>query len=153
MRKPFGVEQEKGEQKMQTVSYREIPKPASEILAYENDRLVKRFARDYGATLYESRRCFKALKEFLIVCAVKPAYKVTSDPVDRMWHSFLLFTRDYQQFCEQNLGMFINHEPFENAAPQAYLETRSFVEDYFGYIDEQLWSVDAKADCSSGFGD
>jgi hypothetical protein len=138
---------------MQTVTYREIPKPASEILAYENDRLVKRYAMDHGATLDQSRRCFKALKEFLIVCAVKPGYKVTSDPVDQMWHTFLLFTKDYQQFCEQNLGMFINHEPFENAAPQAYLETRSFVENYFGHIDEQLWSVDAKADCSSGCGD
>jgi hypothetical protein len=70
-----------------------------------------------------------------------------------MWHTFLLFTKDYKNFCEDNLGMFINHEPFENAAPEAYLETRAFMEEYFGYVDEQLWSPDAKADCSSGCGD
>jgi hypothetical protein len=132
---------------------REIPKPIPEILAYENDRLIKRYAEDHRTTLDESRRCFKALKEFLIVCALKPGYKVTSDPVDRMWHTFLLFTKDYKKFCEDNLGMFINHEPFENAAPAAYIETRAFMEEYFGYVDEQLWSVDAKADCSSGCGD
>jgi hypothetical protein len=138
---------------MQTVAYRKIPKAASEILAYENDRLVKRYASDYGATMDESRRCFNALKEFLIVCAVKPGYKVTSDPVDRMWHTFLLFTKDYKEFCEDNLGRFINHEPFEHAAPQAYLETRAFVKKFFGQIDENLWRADAKADCSSGCGD
>jgi len=132
---------------------REIPKGIPEILAYENDRLLRRYAEDHGATIDESRRCFKALKEFLIVCAVKPGYKVTSDPVDQMWHTFLLFTKDYRQFCEDNLGMFINHEPFENAAPEVYLETRAFMEEYFGYLDERLWSANAKADCSSGCGD
>jgi len=138
---------------MQTLASREIPRPASEVLAYQNDRLLRRYSSDYGASMQEARRCFDALKEFLIVCAVKPGYKVTSDPVDRMWHTFLLFTKDYKQFCEENLGMFINHEPFENAAPGTYLETRAFAEAYFGRLDEQLWSVDAKADCSSGCGD
>jgi hypothetical protein len=138
---------------MQTTTCREIPKPTSEILAYQNDRVLKRYASDYGSTPEDARRCFTALKEFLIVCAVKPGYKVTSDPVDRMWHTFLLFTKDYKNFCEENLGMFINHEPFENPSPQTYLETRAFAKEYFGNIDEQLWSVDAKADCSSGCGD
>jgi hypothetical protein len=139
--------------KMQAPSSREIMKPASEILAYRHDRLLHRHSMDYGVSIEESGRCFNALKEFLIVCALKPGYKVTSDPIDRMWHTFLLFTRDYKNFCEENLGMFINHEPFEHAAPQAYLETRAFAQDYFGYLDEELWSVNAKADCSSGCGE
>lgn len=56
-------------------------------------------------------------------------------------------------FCEQNLGMFINHEPFERAYPSAYVETRAFAKEYFGTLDEELWSPDAKADCSSGCGE
>jgi hypothetical protein len=138
---------------MDTVTHREIAKPVAAVLAYQHDRLLKRYASDHGATIDESRRCFRALKEFLIVCALKPGFKVTSDPIDQMWHTFLLFTKDYKKFCEENLGMFINHEPFEHAAPQAYLETRAFAEKYFGQIDEHLWSADAKADCSSGCGE
>jgi hypothetical protein len=127
--------------KMQTTIRREIPKPASEILAYQHDNLLKRYSLDYGVSIEESRRCFSALKE------------VTSDPIDRMWHTFLLFTKDYKKFCEENLGVFINHEPFEHAAPQAYLETRAFAQEYFGRLDEELWSINAKADCSSGCGE
>lgn len=138
---------------MQTATRREIPKSASEIMAYQHDRLLNRYAMDYGTSNEESRQCFEALKQFLIVCALKPGYKVTSDPIDRMWHTFLLFTKDYKNFCEENLGMFINHEPFENSAPEAYLETRAFAKEYFGQLDEYLWSVDAKADCSSGCGE
>lgn len=138
---------------MQTQIRREIPKPVSEVLAYQNDRLLQRYSTDYGVSMVEADRRFKALKEFMIVCAVKPGYKVTSDPIDQMWHTFLLFTKDYKNFCEENLGMFINHEPFETAAPQAYVETRIFAEEYFGHLDEELWSPNAKADCSSGCGE
>lgn len=138
---------------MQTAIRREIPKPVPEILAYQHDRLLHRYSMDYGVSIEESRRRFNALKEFLIVCAAKPGYKVTSDPIDQMWHTFLLFTKDYKAFCEDNLGMFINHEPFEYAAPQAYLETRAFAQEFFGHLDEELWSVNAKADCSSGCGE
>ncbi|HEY9405378.1 MAG TPA: hypothetical protein VIQ24_22195 [Pyrinomonadaceae bacterium] len=86
----------------------------------------------------------------MIVCAVKPGYKVTSDSIDRMWHTFLLFTKDYKTFCEVYLGMFINHEPFEQPAPAAYLETRSFAQDYFGWLDAELWPLEAKGDCGCG---
>jgi hypothetical protein len=134
-------------------SIRRILKPASEILSYQHNHLLRRYSSDYGASIEEAERCFTALKEFLIVCALKPGYKVTSDPIDKMWHTFLLFTKDYKNFCEENLGTFINHEPFEHAAPHAYLETRAFAEAYFGHLDEKFWRVDAKADCSSGCGE
>jgi hypothetical protein len=101
----------------------------------------------------DAERTFAAFKQFMVVCAVKPGPKITSDPIDRMWHSFLLFTKDYNAFCEQYLGRFIHHEPFEKAAPTTYLETRAFAAEYFGGIDEGLWPMEAKGDCSSGCGE
>lgn len=138
---------------MQTEQTRPIRKNATEIMAFKHDRLLERYCKDTGASPAQASRCFDALKQFMIVCAVKPGYKVTSDPIDRMWHTFLLFTKDYRMFCEKNLGMFINHEPFERSYPSAYVETRAFAEKYFGKLDEELWSLDAKADCSSGCGE
>lgn len=138
---------------MQAVTQRETLKPMPEILAYQHDRLLHRYSVDYGVSIEEARRCFNALKEFMIVCAAKPGYKVTSDPIDRMWHTFLLFTKDYKNFCEEYLGMFINHEPFEHPAPAAYMETRAFAKEYFGRLDEELWPLEAKGDCSSGCGE
>ncbi len=138
--------------KMENVSLRSTKMSVEEIMSYRNDRLLKRYREDFGASTEEAERCFKALKEFMVICAVKPGYKVTSDPIDKMWHTFLLFTKDYYDFCENSLGIFIDHEPFETAAPWAYLETRTFAKSFFGDLDEKLWSPDAKADCSSGCG-
>lgn len=138
---------------MHTTVQREIPKTVADIMSYQHNRLLERYSADYKVSIEESHRRFDALKQFLVVCAVKPGYKVTSDPIDSMWHTFLLFTKDYRRFCEDNLGMFIHHEPFEQAAPEAYLETRAFALEYFGNLDEDLWSINAKADCSSGCGE
>jgi len=141
------------EGKIQKNTLRNVLKPIDEIMSYRHERLLKRFTVDYNTSSEEAERCFEALKQFLIVCAIKPGYKVTSDSIDRMWHTFLLFTKDYKSFCEDNLGMFINHEPFETAFPNAYIETRAFAQNFFEHIDEYFWNLNAKADCSSGCGE
>lgn len=128
-------------------------KTTSEVMSFKHDRLLERFCKDTGETRDYALTCFVALKQFMIVCALKPGYKVTSDPIDQMWHTFLLFTKDYRAFCEEYLGKFINHEPFEQAYPSAYVETRTFAKTYFGKLDDELWSLEAKADCSSGCGE
>jgi len=98
-------------------------------------------------------RRFDGLKQFLAVAAVMPGRKVTSPSIDAMWHTFLLFTKDYRQFCDAYLGRFIEHEPFEDAAPWAYERTRERAASLVGPLDQELWPVEAKADCSSGCGE
>ena len=138
---------------MQTTSPRETLKPLADILSYENDRVLARYSADYGVSLDDAKRSFEALKGFMVICAVKPGPKVTSDPIDKMWHTFLLFTREYKVFCEEYLGRFIDHEPFEVPAPSIYLDTRLFAQQFLGAIDEDLWPVETKTSCSSGCGD
>ena len=138
---------------MQDTILRETPQPVTEILSYRHERLLQRYMTDNGATTENAQQTFTAFKQFMIVCAVKPGPKITSEPIDHMWHSFLLFTKDYKQFCDNYLGRFINHEPFEQAAPATYLETRAFTKQFFGSIDEKLWPIEAKGDCSSGCGE
>lgn len=31
--------------------------------------------------------------------------------VDEMWHTFLLFTEDYHEFCDFHFGFFVDHMP------------------------------------------
>ena len=135
---------------MSTAAPRTTAKPIPEIMSYRHEKVLERYSTDYSTSIEDARRSFEAFKEFMVVCAVKPGPKVTSAALDQMWHTFLLFTKDYRSFCEQYLGMFINHEPFEYAAPDIYLETRAFAKDYFGHLDEALWPIEAKGDCSSG---
>ena len=32
-------------------------------------------------------------------------------PVDNYWHTFLLFTYEYEKFCKRVLGRFMHHAP------------------------------------------
>lgn len=34
-----------------------------------------------------------------------------SEMVDEVWHQFILFTRDYDNFCRSVFGRFIHHQP------------------------------------------
>ncbi len=36
-----------------------------------------------------------------------------SQAVDDAWHEFILFTRQYQRFCDRSLGHFLHHTPAE----------------------------------------
>jgi hypothetical protein len=47
-------------------------------------------------------------------------------PVDRLWHVFLTFTRDYAAFCQAVAGRFIHHRPEAQGAGSQH-ETRRFV--------------------------
>lgn len=132
---------------------RETAKPVHEIVKYQHDRVVQRYAIDHGVSIGVAEKRFVGLLEFLAICAIMPGAKVTSAEIDTMWHTFLLFTRDYKEFCECYLGRFINHEPFERPNPSAYLSTRAFAERVLGPLDLELWPLEAKGDCSSGCGE
>lgn len=138
---------------MQISAIRPLAQPVPVVLGYQHPRLLERYAADNGVSRDVAAERFEAFKQFMIVCAMKPGPKVTSDPIDSVWHSFLLFTSDYRAFCTDYLGRFINHEPFEQPNPSAYLETRAFTEQLFGTLDSRFWPVEAKGDCSSGCGD
>jgi hypothetical protein len=131
---------------------RPTARSVDEILSYELDRLLERFVADHGGTLEDAAERFESLKQFMTVCAIKPGIKVASDEIDQMWHTFLLFTIQYRDFCENWLGFFVEHEPFEEARPEYYAITRDFAEELFGELDPRYWPAEGKADCTSGCG-
>lgn len=91
---------------------------ASEKLrSYHNDSVVSRFARDYKVNENDALRVFKETKQFLYDCS-KSAKPLTppSKEVDQMWHTFILFTKDYAAFCLKHFGKFIHHTPIALSA-------------------------------------
>src|SRR5262245_30488380 len=42
-----------------------------------------------------------------------------SQVVDDLWHEFILYTRQYQQFCAQAFGHFMHHTPAAAMGPAA----------------------------------
>ena len=61
---------------------------------------------------------FDGLKEYFHLCNVAGRNMVAmpSQVVDDVWHEFILFTRQYNKFCQQALGRFLHHTPAEAMA-------------------------------------
>lgn len=61
---------------------------------------------------------FDALREYFHLCrkAGKRLLAMPSQVVDVAWHEFILFTRNYQNFCRSALGRFLHHTPAEAMA-------------------------------------
>lgn len=57
----------------------------------------------------------RATKDYFIICHMAKGKMVAmpSEIVDVLWHEFILFTREYEQFCKQGLGRFLHHIPTE----------------------------------------
>ncbi|SCG01273.1 hypothetical protein GA0115255_116148, partial [Streptomyces sp. Ncost-T6T-2b] len=92
---------------------------------------------------------------FLAASAALPGTELSpSKAVDVGWHTFILHTVDYAEFCERVAGRFIHHVPTEDAqtgedsgaARQRTLDAITAA----GYrIDHELWPDAAKmGDCS-----
>jgi len=55
------------------------------------------------------------LREYfhIVLIAKNKTVAMPSQVVDIAWHELILFTRDYQQFCNQAFGRFLHHTPAE----------------------------------------
>lgn len=60
----------------------------------------------------------QALRDYFHLCrkAGNRLLAMPSQAVDVAWHEFILFTRNYQVFCQHALGRFLHHTPTEAMA-------------------------------------
>lgn len=67
--------------------------------------------------LNESQRLevFAGLLDYFHICrsAGKHMVAMPSQVVDDAWHEFILFTRQYDKFCQAGFGRFLHHTPAE----------------------------------------
>ena len=57
----------------------------------------------------------RALRQFFLVY-LKSGFKHISMPslvVDDLWHEFILYTKNYEQFCQKAFGRYMHHTPAE----------------------------------------
>ena len=81
----------------------------SELFAQLADRITGQEREP--AHRHAGARVLDQALAFLAAAAVTTAPIGPSDLVDIGWHTFLLHTRDYAEFCDRIAGRFIHHEP------------------------------------------
>lgn len=75
-------------------------------------RLVGRIVKDHGVTIEEAELYMDGALGYLQMCANHPERRFApAHKVDIGWHTFILYTRSYAEFCQRIAGRFIHHEP------------------------------------------
>lgn len=99
----------------------------STILKYKNENVVSRFSKDFGLSINVSRKLFEDCLIFLWL-SNRHQYLVKTNTkskfplrdfglhpdmyiVDEIWHTFLLFSKDYTHFSEKYFGRYLHHQP------------------------------------------
>ena len=99
------------------------PACLDDVLAYRHPGVIRRYRQEHDATQQEAEEVFRETLKWLYLCDQAAAggpdgFACTITPelekVDWMWHTFLLFTRDYADFCHRYFGAFIHHVPSED---------------------------------------
>ncbi len=142
-------------------------------MAFDLAKILFRYQKEEDLSAEVARQHERELKRFLALTAISRCGYGMRGPIDRLWHTFILFTKIYERFCREVAGRFIHHFPnisgFEpadegrksrilNLGPNDYLR---FLKDYeatFGEpAPEQFWprpsgreiGVYAAAECAS----
>lgn len=117
-------------------------------------RMTHRIAKDENLDLQVAERIMDQALGFLKLCADSDGRESYSPSalVDIGWHTFILYTKPYADFCDRIAGRFIHHAPSDVegvdygtgniARTVAALQAAGIV------VDEPLWS-NAGHDCSN----
>ena len=124
-----------------------------DVLAYEAPFLVDKLVEDRIADdEAEAQLLFREVKRFLVLvrsCDDAP-WDMYSRRVDEAWHQFVLFTREYIQFCMGCFGSYVQHRPggppaiaSEGAASESsFSGFRARYEAFFGERLPDVWYDD-----------
>jgi hypothetical protein len=129
-----------------------------DVLRYRHPGVVRRYAKEHHATPEEAAELFRETLKWLYLCGrgasegpggLALAVHPEIEKIDWMWHTFLLFTRDYAEFCDRHFGFFLHHVPDEGedegpppeeGAVRAALESQyAFVYDILGELTLTAW--------------
>jgi hypothetical protein len=124
-----------------------LPASLADVLDYRHPGVVRRYAREQHVTPEQAEEAFRETLKWLYLCArgIKEdfACAMTADIgwLDEMWHTFVLFTIDYADFCERYFGFFLHHVPNEaedNAPVPDETALRERLERQYGLVYDVL---------------
>lgn len=124
-------------------------------------KLANRIETEHHFDAEMSSRCMDQGLAFLAACAASTAPLAPSMAADIGWHTFILHTLDYAEFCERIAGRFIHHVPHESEEQeaedtQAVLDRTAAAIRKAGFrVDRELWQAggDKCSQCHNGCAD
>jgi hypothetical protein len=132
-------------QRRRTRLDRRLPELLELRAPYLEDKLLR---LGTVTTREQAHALFQEVKKYLVLAAeAELEIPMFSQRIDDAWHQFILFTRQYGEFCREFAGHFLHHEPLESPPsapdepPRRSMTRSEFSERYarhFGSVSE-LW--------------
>lgn len=103
-----------------------------QALAYQNPNVLYKFMENFNVTFDEAELLFTEVKRYLwfgVNIAKWQKREIPLPPpfnaLDEMWHTFILFTEEYCDYCYSLYGQYLHHKPYtkeeKDQKHQAYL--------------------------------
>ena len=127
--------------------------PSEEIIVkaqeFSNPHIFGRFKKEIKEKFEiedeeKARHLEREALRYLALCALHPGKEINmfSEQVDEYWHTFILFSKDYFEFCRE-LGMpYIHHYPnVSEEAPTEGATFKDFEDLYEATFKEELPAI------------
>jgi hypothetical protein len=109
-------------------------------LTFPMGAVIQRYAEEHDLPIDIAAEHAFELKRYLALCAAHPNEGFgMRGPIDEVWHTFILFTQDYAEFCNQVAGRFLHHEPAKKApsgSENNHQEGPSIRDGYLKFLEE-----------------
>lgn len=98
----------------------------NDVLGYRHAGVVARYAKEQGTSREDAEEIFVETLKWLYLCyrnadtTGNASLAMLPDlaKLDEMWHTFIIFTRDYSSFCETYFRTYIHHLPITDEDDQ-----------------------------------
>ncbi len=109
------------------------PELIERAMVFPMDTVIERYAQEQDLPLEVAREHERELKRFLALHALnlESCYGMRG-PIDKLWHTFITFTKEYAEFCNSVAGHFIHHIP----ETRVVSEQRGKAKDYERFLTD-----------------
>lgn len=104
---------------------------------YDISFVLDKLVTDKSINVKDTSKLEIEFKKFIILAGLK-VYPIAmiSPLVDEVWHQFILFTKQYKDFCINTVGYFINHVPDTPLTPIPTIAGENLRQSYKQYFGD-----------------
>jgi hypothetical protein len=122
----------------------------SRIDGYDMSAITQRFADEKKISLELAISYERELKRYFFMCGAYKKHYGMGGKVDDLWHTFIIHTKEYTNFCDLVFGTYLHHVPIsapeeEKRSIATMLHYMRFLVDYFRHYEEipptEIWPL------------